>query len=242
MKKAAFLTAEWRKLAMANYVIDPEILKPFVPAGTELDVWNGRCYVSLVGFCFLNTKLKGLPIPFHRNFPEVNLRFYVRYFDLGEWKRGVVFIKEIVPKPMLTFVARTVYGEPYATMPMRYSIEEINNELLVAYGWKTNEQWYNLRVHATNNPFDFDPKSEEAFITEHYWGYTAHKNGQTSEYGVEHPSWKVYHVTNYAIQVDFGAVYGNTFEFLNGLSPQSVLLAEGSEILVRSGRKLPNHH
>lgn len=227
---------------MANYVIDPEILKPFVPAGTELDLWNGRCYVSLVGFCFLNTKLKGLPIPFHRNFPEVNLRFYVRYNDQGEWKRGVVFIKEIVPKRMLTFVARTVYGEPYETLPMSYRLEEKNGQLFTEYAWEKNGKQQRFCITANPTAVTFDPGSEEEFITEHYWGYTAHKNDQTSEYGVEHPVWQVYNVTDYCIGVDFGAVYGETFQFLNDSTPQSVLLAEGSEIVVRGGRKLPNHH
>jgi hypothetical protein len=102
-----FLTAEWRKLALANYVIDPKILEKYVPKGTELDIWEGKCFVSLVGFRFLNTKVKGIKVPFHVNFDEVNLRFYVKYLDGNEWKRGVVFIKEIVPKPILSFVART---------------------------------------------------------------------------------------------------------------------------------------
>src|SRR5262249_31152496 len=116
-----FLKAEWRKLAMANYAIDKNILTPSIPAKTELDLWNDTCYVSLVGFMFLNTSIKGFKIPFHINFEEVNLRFYVRYQDGTEWKRGVVFIKEIVPKPALTFVANTAYGEHYETMRMDHS-------------------------------------------------------------------------------------------------------------------------
>jgi hypothetical protein len=121
-----FLRAEWRKLAMANYAVDPKLFAEFLPAKTEIDLWNETCYVSLVGFMFLETKIKGIKIPFHTNFEEVNLRFYVRYKDRGEWKRGVVFIKEIVPKPALTFVANTVYGEKYETMPMghRWKMDE----------------------------------------------------------------------------------------------------------------------
>ncbi len=75
---APFLTAEWRHLAMLNYEIDPVILRPFVPSGTELDSWNGKTYVSIVGFLFLKTRVRGLAIPFHQNFEEINLRFYVR--------------------------------------------------------------------------------------------------------------------------------------------------------------------
>src|SRR5688500_2284903 len=114
--KKVFLEAEWRKLAMANYCVDKKILAKYLPYDTEIDIWEDKCYVSLVGFMFLNTKLKGIKIPFHSNFEEVNLRFYVRHKCTGEWKRGVVFIKEIVPLPTLTFVANTIYKENYETM------------------------------------------------------------------------------------------------------------------------------
>ncbi len=165
-----FLQAEWRKLAMANYEVDPKILEPYLPHKTELDFWNNTCYVSLVGFMFLNTKMLGVKIPFHINFEEVNLRFYVKYNDNGEWKRGVVFIKEIVPKPALTFVANTLYNENYQTMPMRH-VWDINDSLTVEYAWKKNG-WNTFRVSADKMAIPIDAGSEAEFITEHYWGYT----------------------------------------------------------------------
>ena len=127
----SFLTAEWRKLAFANYAIDKELLTPYLPVGTELDLWNGTCYVSLIGFLFKNTKLLGFSIPFHANFEEVNLRFYVKYKDGENWKRGVVFIKEIVPKFALSAVANTIYNENYETMPMTHSWSETEDERAV---------------------------------------------------------------------------------------------------------------
>jgi uncharacterized protein len=90
-----FLYAEWRKLALFNYTIAPEALQPFMPYGTELDLWNGKCYISLIGFMFKNTRVLGLPIPGHINFEEVNLRFYVKRKVNGEWRRGVVFILRV---------------------------------------------------------------------------------------------------------------------------------------------------
>src|SRR4051812_45506678 len=111
--RTIFLQAEWRKLAMANYAVDPAVLKRHLPYKTELHLWNDTCYVSLVGFRFVNTRLRGFRVPFHINFEEVNLRFYVRYKDGDQWKRGVVFMKEIVPKPALTFVANAFYKENY---------------------------------------------------------------------------------------------------------------------------------
>jgi uncharacterized protein len=232
-----FLHAEWRKLAIINYPIDKSILQKHLPNKTELDIWNDTCYVSLVGFMFKNTKLKGVKVPFHVDFEEVNLRFYVRYNDQGNWKRGVVFIKEIVPKPTLTFVANTLYKENYTTMPMKHSWIHNDDHLAVTYKWK-KKQWNAVEVIADKTSFLVEKDSEEEFITEHYWGYTKISDTQTSEYQVEHPRWEVYPTKEYKINVDFEDVYGKEFGFLSTEVPRSVFLAEGSQILVRKGRKL----
>jgi len=230
-----FLKAEWRKLAMANYAVDPQVLKPYLPYKTELDLWNDTCYVSLVGFMFLETAVKGFKIPFHVNFEEVNLRFYVRYRDGGVWKRGVVFIKEIVPKAAITWVANTIYQENYETMPMTHTWEVGSGTMTVEYRWQKKKVWHSLQVMTDQEAVEIQPGSEEEFITEHYWGYARINDRETSEYEVTHPRWRVYPVRQYAIDVDFATVYGDDFRFLNTETPQSVFLAEGSEIRVLSG-------
>ncbi|MFZ5554886.1 MAG: YqjF family protein [Bacteroidota bacterium] len=235
--KKNFLTAEWKKLAIANYKTDPSVLSSFIPSGTSLDVWNNTCYVSLVGFMFLNTRVKGIKIPFHINFEEVNLRFYVKHFNGKEWKRGVTFIKEIVPRRMITFTANTIYGEKYETMKMDHEWKTGKNEIRVGYRWKKN-QWHSFFVTAGPEAQEIKPGSEEEFITEHYWGYTQTSRNKTSEYEVEHPRWKVYPVRSFEIKADFEQVYGKSFSFLNNINPVSVMLAEGSEIKVNKGVKL----
>ena len=235
--ESTFLTAEWRKLIMANYAVDPLILEPYLPANTELDFWNGRCYVSLVGFLFKDTRLKGVRVPFHHTFEEVNLRFYVRYNDNGTWKRGTVFIKEIVPKAAITWVANTIYKEKYVTMPMRHAWEQNGKELSVSYHWKL-QRWFTLQVVTNLTPQPIAVGSEAEFITEHYWGYTRGADGHTSEYGVEHPRWEVYATKSYEIDADFGALYGNAFQSLNAATPDSMFLAEGSAIAVKSKKLL----
>ncbi|HVM89901.1 MAG TPA: DUF2071 domain-containing protein [Puia sp.] len=232
-----FLQAEWRKLAMANYSVDKEILEKYLPNKTEIDTWNDTCYVSLVGFRFMETKLRGFKVPFHTDFEEVNLRFYVRHKDNEKWKRGVVFIKEIVPKPALTFVANTIYKENYMTLPMKHSWTNSAENLIVEYQWKKG-RWNNLKVIADKYLSLVKADSEEEFITEHYWGYTKLTGSKTSEYGVEHPKWYVYQTLDYLIDVDFADIYGSEFNFLKAQKPTSVFLAEGSEIQVKSNRIL----
>ncbi len=232
----SFLNAEWRKLAFANYVIDPKILAKYVPPGTELDLWEGKCYVSLIGFMFKNVRLLGIKVPFHVNFEEVNLRFYVKRLENHTWKRGVVFIKEIVPKPALTFVANMLYKEHYETLPMRHEWKETATDRSVDYQWKKKKEWYSFKVTAELASTEIPENSETEFITEHYWGYAKVTDTTSNEYEVTHPKWRQYKVLTSEIKVDFKAIYGEDFEFLNDLTPTSVMLAEGSEITVE-GKK-----
>ena len=234
----SFLKAEWRKLAIANYEIDSSLLVEYIPYGTELDLWNGKCYVSLVGFMFLNTRLLNIKVPFHVNFEEVNLRFYVRRLENNEWKRGVVFIKEIVPKLALSLVANTVYHENYETMPMQHTWAETDHEREVAYSWRKNGKWQRFSVKAAKQSAPIGFGSETEFITEHYWGYARVNAARTNEYEVTHPRWNAYNVLDFEIDVDFGAVYGARFSLLKDEKPVSVMLAEGSEITVENKKTI----
>lgn len=241
-----FLTARWRHLAMINYVVDPAILAPLVPKGCELDLWQDRAFVSLVGFRFLDTRLKGIPIPFHRDFDEINLRFYIRRKDVDNetdapWKRAVAFVKEIVPKFAIAFTARTFYNEPYIAVPTRHRIaigDEGNSGRLVQYEWKYYGRWNRISVVPTGDPQAMIDGSEEQFIAEHYWGYTAQKDGGTLEYQVTHPPWRVWSCVEPQIDIDVAALYGRQFVEPLGGRPTSAFLAEGSEVSVSHGRRI----
>lgn len=233
-----FLEAEWRNLILANYAIDPKLLQDFLPFGTELDFWQDTCYVSLVGFRFLNTKVLGIKFPFHVNFTEVNLRFYVRHQAAdGEWRRGVVFISEIVPLPAITFIANTLYNENYSTKQMRHKWLK-DNQLKINYEWKYQGKWHQLSANSALPAEAIATDSEAEFITEHYWGYAKINDHKTMQYQVEHPRWQVHPVQDFDIDVDFKSLYGNNFAILNQQQPRSVFLAEGSEIQVKQGGKI----
>ncbi|MCC7439202.1 MAG: DUF2071 domain-containing protein [Armatimonadetes bacterium] len=237
-----FLTGQWRHLVMLNYLVDPAILLPLVPKGTELDAWNGRIYISMVGFLFLETKVMGLPIPFHRNFEEVNLRFYVRRVVGGEVRRGVVFIKEIVPRWAIATAARLFYNERYVAMPMRNRLQ-MNGAMVaingsVEYGWKPNEHWNSIAVQTSGPPQPIADGSEEEFITEHYWGYARQRDGGTAEYQVEHPRWMVRACPSSQLVCDAEQLYGAQLAQAVSGPPCSAFMAEGSEIIVRTGVRI----
>lgn len=229
-----FLTAEWRDLVMANYEVQPAVLKPLVPAGTDLDLFEGKCFVSLVGFMFLDTRVLEFLVPFHINFEEVNLRFYVRREVEGEVRRGVVFVKEIVPRGAIALIARMLYGEPY----QKWSMSHFRDALHVRYSWEKGGCLNSISVESGGNLGVPDEGSHEEFIIEHYWGYTRHSDARTSEYKVEHPKWELYEALNPHINVDFGCTYGDRFRFLNHEQPFSVVLAKGSEIAVYKGKTM----
>jgi len=229
-----FLTAEWRDLVMANYEVDPALLLPLVPAGCELDLHDGKCFVSLVGFMSLNTRVLGIPVPFHINFEEVNLRFYVRRETETEVRHGVVFVKEIVPRWAIAFVARTLYGEPYEAWQMSH----IRNEREVSYFWSNGSRTNAIKVEIGDNLGVPDAGSHGEFIIEHYWGYTRRSEKRTDEYKVEHPKWELFATRNELINIDFAGTYGEQFAILNKTSPYSILLAKGSQIAVFKGQKI----
>ena len=237
MAAGVFLSAEWRYLAMVNYEVDPEVLRPLVPRGTELDAWGGRTYLSVVGFMFLKTRVLGMPIPFHTNFEEVNLRFYVRRDAPDGPRRGVVFVREIVPRFAIATVARVVYNENYSAMPMRHRLE-LGASGLAEYSWKRGGRWHSVRVETEGEPAALAAGSEAEFITEHYWGYAAQRDGGTMEYAVEHPPWRVWEAKRFSLDCDAAAVYGPAFAGCFATRPTSAFLAEGSPILVRRGARL----
>lgn len=237
-----FLTAVWRFLVMANYDIDPTLLAPWVPHGTELDLFEGRPLVSVVGFVFQDTKIKGFSVPWHRNFVEVNLRFYVKKRHQDGWRRGVVFLRELVGKRAIAWIARWRYGEPYRRVRMEHSITQtpsLEGVTKVAYRWwETNQQ---NRIHAQFQGAPQCPAegTEPHFVIEHYWGYTAHPLGATQEYQVTHPPWRIWVPTSY--EVDFpsaASLWGHDVADVVSQKPRSVLVVEGSPVVVFSGNIL----
>ncbi|HVX49156.1 MAG TPA: DUF2071 domain-containing protein [Chitinophagaceae bacterium] len=227
-----FLTAEWKNLVMFNYAADAALLRKYLPAGTEVDTWNDTCYVSLVGFMFLNTKVRGIKTPYFTNFEEFNLRFYVRFKEQGVWKRGVVFIKEIVPKRLISTIANSVYGEHYYCYPMRSLLILEEDTVQVKYEWKYKGEWNFVNVKAGSLARELQPGSEAEFITEHYWGYTRLAADKTSEYKVEHPRWNIHPVYSYGMYCNTWELYGPDFHTFLKQEPVSVFMAGGSAVKV----------
>ena len=242
MPSRPFLTAEWRYLVMLNWRVQPSLLHAYVPSGTELDAWQGQTFISIVGFLFRNTRVLGVPVPWHRDFEELNLRFYVRRTVDGEVRRAVTFIKELVPRRAIATVARLAYNEPYEAVPMRHRIGYAGAASVtpdvVEYSWRHGRHWSRLSVQPVGEPTSIESGSEEEFITEHYWGYTRQRDGATVEYQVQHPRWRVCQVSNPLLDGDLVGLYGEKLAEILRQPPSSAFLAEGSAISVHAPRRV----
>lgn len=223
---------------MANYEADPAILTPFLPPHLELDSYQGRYFMSLVAFSFLNTRIHGVAIPFHRNFEEINLRFYVRYRNEPEARRGVVFIKEIVSLPTLAWVARLCYNENYVSMKTDCDLQRIGDQTHIRYSWEHGGRVHSLSAAVSDRPDELQAGSFEEFIAEHYWGYVAQKNGTCLEYRVDHPRWQVWLPTRHEVSGEAGSLYGPAFAKILQWAPTSVFVANGSAVRVEKGINL----
>ena len=235
-----FLTAEWRNLVMLNYEVDAALLASYVPQGTELDAFGRKTLVSLVGFRFLRTRMLGaVRVPFHSNFDEVNLRFYVRRrAPGGEVRRGVVFIREIVPRLAIALVARLAYHENYHRHSMRHRVRAMDSGVRAEYQWRHRGNWMGLRAEGVGEPALPANGSMEQFVTEHYWGYARQPDGGTVEYRVAHPQWSVWRSANAAFFGDGVAAYGPTFGAALARQPDSAFVAEGSAVTVFAGKRI----
>ena len=230
-----FLTAEWRWLVILDYEVDPAMLEPLVPRGTVLDLWRGRSLVSVVGFRFLDTRLLGVPVPGHRDFDEVNLRFYVRReLPDGTSRRGVTFVRELVPRLAVAIIARAAYNEPYVALPMRSVVPPAPTDSpgRIHYAWETRRGWSRITATATGDPSPIDPSSQAGFVAEHYWGYTRQRDGSTIEYQVAHRRWWSWRVEDATLDADTASVYGAEWAPVLSRPPVSALIADGSPVSV----------
>lgn len=234
--QAPTVTARWEDLVMLNFEIDPISLEPLVPVGTRLDAFRGRHLVSLVGFRFLDTAAFGIPVPFHSLFEEVNLRFYVYREVAGERRRGVVFVREIVPRAAVTWVANTFFGERYLTLPMAHAVPPPESDGLVEFRFDHQGRASRISAVRRGEPHELEPGSESEFIAEHYFGYTARPDGGTLEYRVDHPPWRVWDADRPVADLNVAALYGEAFVDALSASPVSAFIAEGSEVGIHRPR------
>lgn len=226
-----FLTAVWSDLILISYAVPDEVLTPYLTPGLELDRWEGSAWCSLVAFNFEQTRVLGWSVPYPRtlcDFPEFNLRFYVRQGT----RRGVVFVRELTSNLLVVNLARLLYNEPYTAVPIQSrvtqagSLRRVRHDFVV--GGKPQMAAVSARCPATDPAQD----SFETWVKEQEAGFGRTRGGRLTAYRVQHPTWRTYLVEEYQLGVDFAHLYGERWQFLQKRTPNSVVLAEGSQIAI----------
>jgi len=234
------LTADWNNLVVLNYEIDPAALIPYLPPHTEPDFWNNKCYISLVAFQFRNPKIRGIALPFYRNFEQVNLRFYVRYSYGKEIRKGVVFIKEIAAGKLLKAGAALLYNEHYTNLPTRHAIEEKDSMLHIKYEWNCNNEWNYIDAVADMHKTIPRSGSVEAFITNRFWGYTKVSVNKTVEFCIAHQPWNIHVLKSCRINCSSEALYGKTLHSYLTKEPALSFMMDGSFVKVYNKKPCGN--
>jgi uncharacterized protein YqjF (DUF2071 family) len=223
----AFLTAEWHHVLGVTWAADAALLVPHLPRGAEIDELDGSPRVSLVAFGFRRTRVRGIPIPGHIAFPEINLRFYVRL--RGE--RAVVFIREFVPRPAISVVAKLVYNEPYRTTRMEHVVTEARDALHVRHRFGRRKASLLEAIASLDDRLP-EPDSPEHWLTHHDLGVGRTRDGRARSYRVEHELWALHEILTLNLDVDFGGLYGPQWAQLADAEPSHVTLATGSQVRV----------
>lgn len=230
------LTAEWRHLLFLSYPVDPALLRPFLPASTEIDAWDGRAWLSVVAYQFRAVRMWNVPVPGHQDFEGLNLRFYVKREVGGQVRHGVTFLSEIAPRPALAMMTRLMFHEPYTARAMR-SVVDYGPPLRVAYSWRADTSWQHCTAVAAGPAETPRPSTLESFLVERHFSYTQQPNGTTLEYRVDHSPWRVFATASRHCVADYTALYGPEIGSLL-TQPASELIAEGSPVRVYWPKRL----
>lgn len=135
-------------------------------------------------------------------------------------------------------VARSVYNERYVAVPMNHQVKQSESGPFVEYSWRSHIGWSRINISAEGSPELPAEGSQEEFITEHFWGYSAQTDGTTMEYRVAHPRWRVWSGRGAKFEGDVTELYGRELAAILAGTPLSAFLAEGSEVTVFSGQKV----
>src|SRR5947208_1274723 len=111
----------WRDLTFFHWPVHPSVIAPHIPAGLDVDMYDGSAWISLTPFLIDNLRPPLTPgLPWISRFPETNLRTYVR--DRTGYG-GIWFFSLEAARAAAVLGARLSYRLPYMWSKMRVQVE-----------------------------------------------------------------------------------------------------------------------
>jgi uncharacterized protein len=188
------MTQTWHDLLFAHWPVDADSLRSRIPAGFELDLFDGQAWLAIVPFHMSNVAPRGVPaLPWISAFPELNVRTYVRVND----KPGVYFFSLDAANPVAVGVARLLVHLPYYAASM--TVEEHAGRI----HYRSRRRRGPLSADASDKApatfvGDYRPTGDlhapvrgtlEYFLTERYCLYTVDNSFRGFRLDIHHPPW-----------------------------------------------------
>ena len=171
----------WEELLFAHWTVPADALRAHVPAGLDIDHFEGRAYLGLTPFRVTNLRLRGLPpVPGFSSFLELNCRTYVSHGD----KPGIWFFSLDASSRFAVEGARRLYKLPYfrARMsgPPHFTSVRLNSER--EHHWDATYERTGAASHAP-------PRTLEHFLAERYCLYSVDEAGRLHRAEIHHLPW-----------------------------------------------------
>jgi len=222
-----FMKGNWEHLVIQTFTCNPEILKEYLPNDIELDLYQGKALFSMVAFTFSKVSFFGIKVPFHQEFGEINFRFYAR--SKIDNTKGVVFIREFAPKPLIAFVANTIYNEPFYYKNIKKNILQSATQKKVTYKFNKNNE-ISVQAHSHSKPTQ--KNSLQEFIVDRYIAFVKGRNNTTYQYKINHRPWQLHQIKKCKITIKVLELLPEVFKNSEHITTYFV---DGSAVTIQKG-------
>lgn len=180
------MVQSWCDLLFAHWPISPERVRACVPTPLELDVFESDAWVTIAPFRVAGQRLRGLPpLPGASDFPELNLRTYVRVDD----RPGVWFFSLDAASALAVAGASTFYRLPYHRAEM--SVEHANGWIEFSSRRVKGDALFEARYRPSGAVTRPAPGTLDHFLTERYALYTVLRSGRVLRAQIHHSRWNL---------------------------------------------------
>lgn len=182
--RRSFTLQSWRDVVFLHWRVDPDVVAPLLPPGTEPDLVDGTTWIGVVGLRMTDLRVGPVPYP---SFLELNIRLY----SCGtSGQRAVVFRAMEASEPVFAAASRSSTRLPYTWAAMRFT--HAGRRI----GFATRRRLprpsgTGLRFEVEYDAAPHEPSATEAALTAR-WSLHQRWYGPTLRWPVTHPAWPLH--------------------------------------------------